>query len=112
VPERATVVPVGPGDEVPSLESSDPLPQVNDPIPAEKEQTAQWRLGKTERISTLLTRDVERLEGEREAAKARGDVAERQRLDTLIQRHRDWLQKMREEMRELSSQAEHEPPEP
>jgi hypothetical protein len=105
------VVPIRPGDEVPSPESPNPLPQVNDPILPEKPQTAQWRQEKTERISALLARDVERLEREREAAGARGDEAERQRLDTLIQRHRDRLQKLRQEIQQLSGEAALEPPE-
>jgi hypothetical protein len=105
------VVPVGPGDEVPSPESPHPLPQVNDPILPEKPQTAEWRLEKTERITALLTRDVERLERERKEAAARGDEAERQRLDILIQRHRNRLRKLREEIQVLSGEAGQEPPE-
>src|SRR5690606_36014336 len=96
LPGEATVVPVGPGDEVPSPESPNPLPQVNDPILPEKPQTPEWRLEKTERITALLARDVERLEREREEAAARGDEAERQRLDILIQRHHNRLRKLRE----------------
>lgn len=110
-PGNATEVPVGPGDEVPSPESPNPLPQVNDPILPEKPQTPEWRLEKTERISTLLARDVERLELEREEAAARGDEAERQRLDILIQRHHNRLRKLREEIRVLSDEAGQEPPE-
>jgi hypothetical protein len=105
------VVPIGPEDEVPSPESPNPLPQVNDPIVPEKPQTARWRLEKTERITSLLAKDVERLEHERDAAGTRGDEAERQRLDTLIQRHRDRMQKLREELQQLSFEAEREPPE-
>jgi hypothetical protein len=108
---NATVVPVGPGDEVPLPESPNPLPQVNDPILPEKPQTAEWRLEKTERITTLLARDVERLEREKEEAAARGDEAERQRLDILIQRHRNRLQRLREQIQALSGEAGQEPPE-
>ncbi|WP_224244974.1 hypothetical protein [Hyalangium gracile] len=108
---RATVVPIGPGDDVPLPESPNPLPQVNDPILPEKPQTARWRLGKTERITSLLARDVERLERDRDAAGARGDAAERQRLDTLIQRHQARLKKLREELQQLAREAENEPPE-
>ncbi len=111
-PGQATVVPVGPGDEVPSPESPNPLPQVNEPIPAEKPQTARWKLAKTKRISELLARDVKRLEQDRDAAGARGDEAERQRLDTLIQRHQGQLRTLHEELQQLSRQAENEPPEP
>lgn len=111
-PEHATVVPIGPGDEVPLPESPNPLPQVNDPILPEKPQTARWRLGKTERITELLARDVERLAQERDAAKARGDEAESQRLDTMIQRHRARLSTLREEIQQLSREAANEPPEP
>jgi|GEM_PF-1327767 len=109
--ERATVVPFGPEDEVPEPESPNPLPQVNDPIVPEKPQTARWRLGKTERITALLEKDVERLERERDAAGVRGDTAERQRLDTLIQRHRERMKMLREEIQQLSLEAEREPPE-
>lgn len=110
-PGRATVVPIGPGDEVPLPESPNPLPQVNDPILPEKPQTARWKLGKTQRITELLARDVERLESERDAAGSRGDAAERQRLDTEIQRHRQRLVGLRQEIQDLSHQAENEPPE-
>jgi hypothetical protein len=110
-PERATVVPVGPGDEVPLPESPNPLPQVNDPILPEKPQTARWKLGKTQRITELLARDVERLERERDAAGTRGDTAEHQRLETELQRHRQRLVNLGQEIQELSRQAENEPPE-
>src|SRR5262245_23355357 len=110
-PGKATVVPTGPEDELPLPESPNPLPQVNDPIKPEKPQTARWRLGKTERITEVLSRDVERLERERDAAGARGDEAERQRLDTLLERHRDRLNRLREEIQQLSNQAASEPPE-
>ena len=109
-PGNATVVPVGPGDEVPLPESSNPLPQVNDPILPEKPQTPEWRLEKTERITSLLARDVERLERERAEAAARGDEVERQRLDILLQRHRNRLKKLREEIQVLSGEAGQEPP--
>jgi hypothetical protein len=102
---------VGPGDEVPSPELENPLPQANDPILPERPQSARWKLGKTERITALLERDVGRLEHDRDAAKARGDEAERQRLDTLIQRHKGRLNSLREEIQQLSREAEHEPPE-
>jgi hypothetical protein len=114
VPEasrNATVVPVGPGDEVPLPESPNPLPQVNDPILPEKPQTAEWRLEKTEHIRTLLARDVERLEHEKEEAAARGDEAERQRLDVLIQRHRVRLERLREHIQALSGEVGQERPE-
>ncbi|MBN1206267.1 MAG: hypothetical protein JXB05_15225 [Myxococcaceae bacterium] len=108
---RATVVPIGPEDEVPEPESDERVPQQNDPILPEKPQTARWRLGKTERIASLLVRDVERMEREREAARTRGDEGEQQRLDILLRRHQDRLVKMREEIQQLSLQAAHEPPE-
>ncbi|MDC0710968.1 hypothetical protein POL68_21025 [Stigmatella sp. ncwal1] len=109
---HATVVPVGPEDEIPSAESPNPLPQVNDPIEPEKPQTARWRLGKTERITELLDRDVRRLELERDAAVARGDAAERQRLDILIRREQSRLTHLREDLVKLAAQAAVEPPEP
>jgi hypothetical protein len=84
---------------------------VNDPIEPEKPQTARWKLGKTERITSLLEKDVARLEQERDAAGTRGDVAERQRLDILIQRHKERVQKLKEELQQLSVEAEREPPE-
>jgi hypothetical protein len=109
-PGNATVVPVGPGDEVPLPESPNPQPQVNDPILPEKPQTPEWRLEKTERATALLARDVERLEREKEEAAARGDEAERERLDILIQRHRKRLQGLREQIQVLADEAGQEPP--
>jgi hypothetical protein len=83
---------------------------VNDPILPEKPQTPEWRLEKTERITALLARDVERLEREREEAAARGDEAERQRLDVLIQRHRNRLRRLQAEIEALSGEVGQEPP--
>lgn len=111
-PRGATEVPIQPGDVVPEPESPNPLPQVNDPIEPEKPQTARWKLGKTERITSLLEKDVARLEQERDAAGTRGDAAERQRLDILIQRNKERVQKLQEEILQLSREAEREPPEP
>jgi hypothetical protein len=108
----ATVVPLGPEDEIPELESSNPLPQENDPIEPEKPQTARWKLGKTERITELLGREVQRMEQERDQAVARGDAGERQRLDILIRREQTRLTRLREEISKLAAQAATEPPEP
>jgi hypothetical protein len=105
------VVPIQPGDEVPEPESPDPLPQVNDPIEPEKPQTARWRLEKTERITSLLARDVVRLEQQRDAAAASGNERERQRLDILVRRQQERLLKLREEASRLSGEAQLEPPE-
>jgi hypothetical protein len=110
-PPNATVVPLGPGDVVPEPEVANPLPQVNDPIEPEKPQTARWRLEKTERITSLLTRDVTRLEQERDAAAAQGNEQERQRLDTVIRRQQERLSKLRGEITRLTGEAEREPPE-
>jgi len=110
-PPNATVVPIGPGDEVPEPESPNPLPQVNDPIAPEKPQTARWRLEKTERITSLLTRDMARLEQARDAAAASGNQQERQRLELVIRRQQDRLIKLREELSRLSGEAQLEPPE-
>ncbi|HEX8706532.1 MAG TPA: hypothetical protein VF815_47295 [Myxococcaceae bacterium] len=110
-PADATVVPIQPGDEVPEPESPDPLPQVNDPIEPEKPQTARWRLEKTERITSLLARDVVRLEQQRDAAAASGNERERQRLDILVRRQQERLLKLREEASRLSGEAQLEPPE-
>lgn len=110
-PPNATVVPTGPGDEVPEPESPNPLPQVNDPIVPEKPQTARWRLEKTERITSLLTRDMTRLEQARDAAAASGNAQERQRLEVVIRRQQERLIKLREEMVRLSGEAQREPPE-
>lgn len=107
----ATVVASQPGDEVPAPDREGP-PQENDPIEPEKPQTARWKLEKTERISTLLGRDVERLERERERAESRGDAQEAQRLGTLIQRHRGHLEKLRQDIAQLAEAAKNEPPEP
>jgi hypothetical protein len=107
----ATEVPLQPGDVVPEPEREGP-PQENDPIEPEKPQTARWKLAKTERISTLLGRDVERLERERERAESRGDAQEVQRLGTLIKRHRQHQEKLRKDLEQLAEAAKNEPPEP
>lgn len=107
----ATEVALQPGDVVPEPEREGP-PQENDPIEPEKPQTARWKLAKTERISTLLGRDVERLEQEREQAQSRGDAQEAQRLGTLLKRQREHLEKLRQDMAQLAEAAKNEPPEP
>ncbi|MDY7230130.1 hypothetical protein [Hyalangium rubrum] len=109
-PPNATVVPIRPGDVVPEPESAHPLPQVNDAIEPEQPQTAQWKLEKTKRITLLLSRDVERLTRERDAAAQKGDERERQRLDTLIRRHQDRLRLLKDEAAKHSAAADLEPP--
>jgi len=105
---RATVVPIQPGDEVPEPEVENPPPQQNDPIEPEKPQTAEWKHGKTVRISELLERDVERLEEERLAAEKRGDGEEAKRLEVQLKRHRARLGKLREETETLAEAARQE----
>jgi hypothetical protein len=90
---------------------SNPPPQENDAITPEKPQTARWRLQKTEHITALLGRDVERLERERQEADTRGDDARREQLETLLQRNRTRVQELRAEIQELSEAAKNEPPE-
>jgi hypothetical protein len=108
---RGTVVPVGPGDEVPAPDVEGP-PQENDPIEPEKPQTAAWRHSKVVRITEVLGRDVARLEQERAQAEAQGNEAEVKRLDVMIARHRTRLGKLREEAAALAEAARNEPPEP
>lgn len=108
---NATVVPIQPGDTVPEPERTDGPPQQNDPIQPEKPQTARWKLAKTERMTTLLGRDVERLERERDQAESQGHAEEAQRLAMLVKRHRENLGKLRKEMEQLSEAAKNEPPE-
>ncbi|QRK13540.1 hypothetical protein JQX13_09800 [Archangium violaceum] len=105
---RGTVVPLGPGDEVPEPEVANPLPQQNDPIEPEKPQTAAWRHGKLVRITELLGRDIERLEQERKEAESRGDGAEARRLEVQLTRHRERLGRLREETAALAETAQRE----
>ncbi|WP_242588820.1 hypothetical protein [Corallococcus macrosporus] len=111
-PRPATVVPPAPGDVPPEPEVANAPPQANDPIVEEQPQTARWKLEKTEHIATLLGRDVSRLEGERQEAKARGDQVRVGQVDALLQRHRVRLGELREEARTLAEAARNEPPEP
>jgi hypothetical protein len=107
----ATVVPLGPGDEVPEIPPEVVSSEPNDPILPEKPQTAAWKHQKTVRITELLDRDVERLEGERKAAEARGDAEEARRLEVQLARHRARLGKLREESAALAEAARDEPAE-
>ncbi|WP_342377174.1 hypothetical protein NVS55_37915 [Myxococcus stipitatus] len=107
-PPAATVVAPRPGDVPPEPEVENPPPQQNDEIQPELPQTARWRLEKTTHITTLLGRDVERLEREREQAEARGDDARVRQLDTMLQRNRGRLVSLREEIRTLTEAAEQE----
>ena len=81
----------------PESEGANALPQENDPIEPEQPQTAAWRHEKLVRITELLDRDVERLEAERQAARARGDEVESRRLAVQHARHRARLGSLREE---------------
>jgi hypothetical protein len=101
----ATVVPVGPGDVVPEPEAENNPTQPNDPIEPEKPQTAAWKHEKTVHMTKLLDRDVERLDGERQAALSRGDDAEAKVLEVQIARYRARLGKLREEAAALSEAA-------
>lgn len=107
--ERATVVPIQPGDLVPEPEVENPPPQQNDPIEPEKPQTAAWKHGKMVRMSELLERDVDRLEEERLAAEKRGDGEEAKRLEVQLRRHRARLGKLRNETETLAETARQEP---
>ncbi|RKH55531.1 hypothetical protein [Corallococcus aberystwythensis] len=111
-PPHATVVPPAPGDVPPEPEVANAPPQPNDPIAEEQPQTARWKLEKTEHIATLLGRDVSRLEGERQEARARGDKVRVEQVDALLQRHRVRLDELHEEARTLAEAARNEPPEP
>ncbi|QSQ12348.1 hypothetical protein [Myxococcus landrumensis] len=104
----ATVVALEPGDVVPEPEVENAPPQQNDEIQPELPQTARWRLEKTTHITTLLGRDVERLERERAQADARGDAGRVRQLDTMLQRNRGRLVILREEIRTLTDAAEQE----
>lgn len=107
----ATVVPVGPGDEVPEIPPEVVSSEPNDPILPEKQQTAAWKHQKTVRITELLDRDVERLEVERKAAEARGDEEKARRLEVQLTRHRARLGRLREESAALAEAARDEPAE-
>ena len=90
-----------------SEEASSP-PQENDPIEPEKPQTAVWRHEKLVRITELLDRDVERLDRERHAARARGDAAEAGRLAVQLARHRARLGSLRDETAAMAEAARRE----
>ena len=77
----------------------------NDPILPELPQTPEWRHGKLVRITSLLERDVTRLEAERERARARGDADEARRLEVQVLRHRARLESLRAESAALGSAA-------
>ncbi|WP_147451591.1 hypothetical protein [Corallococcus llansteffanensis] len=108
----ATVVPPAPGDVPPEPEVANAPAQPNAPLAEELPQTARWKLEKTEHITSLLGRDVTRLEGEKQEARARGDKARVEEVDALLQRHRVRLDELREEARTLTEAARNEPPEP
>ncbi|MCY1000132.1 hypothetical protein OWM54_23620 [Myxococcus sp. MISCRS1] len=101
----ATVVALGPGDVAPEPEVANPPPQQNDEIVPEQPQTAQWKLEKTKHIASVLGRDVERLERERELAESRGDLERVRQTEMLIQRHRGRLVSLGEEIQALSTEA-------
>ncbi|CAM3826668.1 hypothetical protein G4177_00875 [Corallococcus sp. ZKHCc1 1396] len=109
---EATVVPPAPGDVPPEPEVEGAPPQPNDPIVEELPQTARWKLEKTEHVASLLGRDVARLEGEKQEARARGDTVRVEQVEALLQRHRVRLEELREEARSLTEAARNEPPEP
>ncbi|RYZ41215.1 MAG: hypothetical protein EOO71_12890 [Myxococcaceae bacterium] len=105
----ATVVPPSPGDVPPEPEMANAPAQPNDSIEEEQPQTARWRLEKTEHITSLLGRDVTRLEGEKQEARARGDTTRVEQVEALLQRHRVRLDELREEARFLTEAARNEP---
>ncbi|WP_163866176.1 hypothetical protein [Myxococcus eversor] len=107
-PRDATVVALRPGDVAPEPEVANPPPQMNDELQPELPQTAQWKLEKTTHITTLLGREVERLEHERDTVDARGDPERVRQVETLLQRHRVRLVKLREEVRTLTEAAAEE----
>jgi len=100
-----TVVPVGPGDEVPEPEVEGGPAQENEPIEPEAPRTAAWRHEKLVRVTELLGREVERLEAERQAAKARGQAEEVRRLSVLLERHQGRLGRLHEEVAAVAEEA-------
>ncbi|HSP80270.1 MAG TPA: hypothetical protein VLQ93_17185 [Myxococcaceae bacterium] len=100
-----TVVPVGPGDEVPEPEVEGGPAQENEPIEPEAPRTAAWRHEKLVRVTELLGREVERLEEERQVAKERGQAEEVRRLSVLLERHRGRLGRLGEEAAALEEEA-------
>lgn len=107
-PPRATVVPLGPGDVPPEPEVANPPPQQNDPIEPEKPQTAAWKHEKMVRLTQVMTRDVARLEQERQDAESRGDSAEARRLAVQISRHQARLGQLHEQTTALAEEARQE----
>lgn len=107
-PPNATVVPLGPGDVPPEPEVAHPPPQQNDAIAPEKPQTAAWKHEKMERLTQVMTRDVARLEQERQDAESRGDSAEAKRLAVQISRHQARLGQLHEQTEALAEQARQE----
>jgi hypothetical protein len=107
-PPNATVVPLGPGDVPPEPEVANPPPQQNDPIEPEKPQTAAWKHEKMVRLTQVMTRDVARLEQERQDAESRGDSAEAKRLAVQIARHQARLGQLNEQTAALAEAARQE----
>lgn len=107
-PPNATVVPLGPGDVPPEPEVANPLPQQNDAIEPEQPQTAAWKHEKMVRLTQVMTRDVARLEQERQDAESRGDSAEAKRLGVRISRHQTRLGQLHEQTAALAEEARQE----
>lgn len=97
----AVVVPVGPGDEVPSPERDDGTVVENDPIEPEQPQTPEWKLEKTVHIASLVDRQIGRIESDLALAESRGDRTEAQRLRVRLARQKHRLEGIRGEVDDL-----------
>lgn len=72
-----------------------PPPQVTQALPLERRLSPNGLMRLRERPRELVLKAVEILERQRDMARERGDEAEWQRLDALLQRQRERLENMK-----------------
>lgn len=105
----ARAVDPGPDAHAPDPDTAPPV-DVNPPLPPEKPQTAEWKLQKTERITSLMAERADRIERELREAEARGegDSSEARKQRILLERTRLRMKELRQDIEQLRSQAEQE----
>lgn len=107
----ATVVDDPNADMPPDIDSIPENPNPPEPPPPELPQTARWKLGKTERITEVMTQRVGRLEDRLAEARRGGDQEEARRTEVLLRRTRARIDRLEQEAEELRAQAAEEPSE-
>jgi len=84
--------------------------QITDMSREQQSEIKNKFLSLRERAAEVAERGAQELERQREEARARGDVAEVERLEQILRSHRDRMEKLRQQRTELAPEVQAGPP--